>query len=404
MKSLDVAVVGGSLGGLTTAALLRDDGHRVDIYERSPVPLEQRGAGVGFLEATSRYLVERAGVALDDISIRTGNIRYLGRDGSVASNQAHEYRFSSWNTIYRHLHEHWTAAGDDGRYHLDHELVSFEQDERGVDLTFADGSSRRADLLICADGVGSRGRQILQPKAEQAYAGYVAWRGMVPEDRLSAATVAALEDAITYYVYANSHILVYPIPAVDGSLDRGRRLINFVWYRNYAEGEDFDDLMTDRSGEHRPLSVPPGAVAAHHLEEATATALARLPGPIAEVVASTDELFVQAIFDIEVDRIAFDRVCLLGDAAFAVRPHAAAGTAKACDDGWSLAAALRGETDSGTSTTDLVEALQGWERKQLDLGRNLLARTRAVGRLSQVDGAWEVGDPDLIFGLYRPGH
>ncbi len=405
MNTLDIAVVGGSLGGLTTAALLRDDGHRVAIYERSPVPLEQRGAGVGFLEATSRYLVDRAGVALDDISIETGNIRYLGRDGSVAANESHGYRFSSWNTIYRHLHDHWTGVAEGGEYHLDHELVSFEQDDHGVDLTFADGNRRRADLLVCADGVGSRGRDILQPQAEQSYAGYVAWRGMVPEGELSPATVAALDDAITYYVYANSHILVYPIPAVDGSLDRGRRLINFVWYRNYNEGEDIDDLMTDRRGEHRPLSVPPGAVADHHIAEARATAVARLPGPLAEVVTSTDELFVQAIFDIEVERVAFDRVCLLGDAAFAVRPHAAAGTAKACDDGWALAQALRGDdnTDEGDDP-HVVDALRGWERRQMELGRNLLARTRAIGRRSQVDGTWAVGDPDLIFGLYRPGH
>ena len=49
-----------------------------------------------------------------------------------------------------------------------------------------------------------------------AYAGYVAWRGMVPGGQLTRATRAALDDAITYYVYANSHILVYPIPGRTG--------------------------------------------------------------------------------------------------------------------------------------------------------------------------------------------
>ena len=52
------------------------------------------------------------------------------------------------------------------------------------------------------------------------------------------------------------------------------------------------------------------------------------------------EPFVQVVYDIGVPRMAFGRACLLGDAAFAVRPHAAAGTAKAAADGWALAAAL----------------------------------------------------------------
>jgi 2-polyprenyl-6-methoxyphenol hydroxylase-like FAD-dependent oxidoreductase len=55
-----VAVIGGSLGGLTVALLLRELGLDVTVYERSGAELEQRGAGIGFLPASSRYLVERA--------------------------------------------------------------------------------------------------------------------------------------------------------------------------------------------------------------------------------------------------------------------------------------------------------------------------------------------------------
>ena len=43
------AVAGGSLGGLTCALLLRDLGVQVEVYERSPSELVQRGAGIGFL-------------------------------------------------------------------------------------------------------------------------------------------------------------------------------------------------------------------------------------------------------------------------------------------------------------------------------------------------------------------
>ncbi|MDH3771921.1 MAG: NAD(P)-binding protein, partial [Nitrospirota bacterium] len=54
MQRARVAVAGGSIGGLTAACLLRDAGHQVTVFERSSTELEQRGAGIGFLEAASR--------------------------------------------------------------------------------------------------------------------------------------------------------------------------------------------------------------------------------------------------------------------------------------------------------------------------------------------------------------
>lgn len=403
METLEVGVVGGSLGGLTVACLLRDAGHRVTVYERSSAPLTERGAGIGLLPATSRYPVERAGVALDEISVATSTIRTLDRDGSVGHEATHAYRFSSWNTVYRTMLRHW-EQGPEGldRYRLGHDMVGFSPvgdaagPEEGVTVEFGDGREAHCDLLVCADGVGSTARGLLQPGVERSYAGYVAWRGMVPERELSAATRAALDDAITYYVYANSHVLVYPIPAADGSVRPGDRLINAVWYRNYTPGDDLDDLLTDTDGETRSLSVPPGLLAEHHAAEARAVAAARLPAPIAEVVEASAQPFVQVVYDIEVERMAFGRICLLGDAAFAVRPHAAAGTAKAADDGWTLSEALAAEPE-------VAKATAAWEATQLALGRRLLARTRAVGARSQVDNDWPVGDPELIFGLHRPG-
>ena len=388
-----IAVVGGSLGGLTAACLLRDAGHDVEVFERSSRELEQRGAGIGLLEATYRYLVERAGVALPDVSIATDHIRYLHRDGSILHDAAHPYLFSSWNTVYRRLLDEWRPSP----YHLDHEMTGFDQDERTVRIRFADGSETVADVLVCADGVGSLARAVLVPDADEGYAGYVAWRGMVPERELEPAVTDRLTDAITYYVYANSHVLVYPIPGLDGSVAAGDRLLNFVWYRNYLEGDDLDDVMTDRTGERHVLSMPPGAVAPRHDAEVRAEATARLPEVIATVVEATRDLFLQVVYDIKVDRMAFGRICLVGDAAFAVRPHAAAGTAKAADDAWALTAALE-------TAPDVASALAEWEARQLVVGRRLLERTRRIGRRSQVDNDWVPGDPDLVFGLHGPGN
>ena len=391
--ALRIAVVGGSLGGLTAALLLRDLGHDVDVYERSSAELKERGAGIGFLEASYRYLADRAGLSLDHIAIATAHIRYLRRDGSLRYEAVQSYRFSSWTTVYRHLLACW---GSD-RYHLGADMTGFDQTDDEVTVHFAGSPPVRCDLLVCADGVSSTARSQLVPDAGPAYAGYVAWRGTVPEAELPAATAARFGDAITYYVLADSHILVYPIPGADGSLEPGRRLLNFVWYRNYLAGDDLDDLMTGADGVRREISLPPGSVRTEHMAEARAVASARLPEPMAEVVNAVADPFVQVIYDIEVSRMAFGRVCLIGDAAFAVRPHAAAGTAKAAADGWALASAL---ADTGT---DVPAALARWEPGQLDLGGRLLERTRRIGSRSQVDNSWDPADPELIFGLEGPG-
>jgi len=387
-----VAIAGGSLGGLTAALVLRDLGLDVTVYERSPSELQQRGAGIGFLPASYRYLDERTAVDLDAISVTTAHIRYLARDGTVVHEQAHRYRFSSWNTVYRQL----LAAFGPERYLLGREVSTFTQNDQAVEVLFADGAVDTVDLLVCADGVGSRSRAHLLPDVRARYSGYVAWRGMVPEHTLASAVRDRLADAITYCLYANSHILLYPIPGHDGSVSPGERLINFVWYRNYLDDGDLGDLLTDADGVRRDLSLPPGGVRGPHVDELRAEAAARLPAPVAAVVDAVEQPFLQVVYDVEVSRMAFGRVCLIGDAAWVARPHAAAGTAKAAADAWTLSESLEDHDD-------VPGALLAWEPGQLALGRQLLDRTRRIGARSQVECSWRPGDPELIFGLYGPG-
>ena len=387
-----VAVVGGSLGGLTAALVLRDIGCDVVVYERSSSALEARGAGIAVLEETLRYPVERQGVPAGKFCSSTDWIRFLGPDGTVRHERKHRYRFSSWNAVYRTLLE---GFGTD-RYVLGREVSSFHSDDHGVSVEFTDGEPTRVDLLVCADGINSASRQALFPEVTPRYAGYVAWRGVVPERELSRQTYRALHDALTYQLLPDSHILVYPIPGLDGAVDEGRRLINMVWYRNVAD-QELPEFLTDRTGQRRSVSLPPGAARENIIAEMRGVARDHLAPPVAEVVARVPEPFVQAVFDIEVPHMVAGRACLIGDAAFAVRPHAAAGTAKAAEDGWVLAHEL--EKSGG----DVPVALKNWEAKQLVLGRALLTRTRAIGDSSQFTGSFRPGDPQLIFGLYGPG-
>jgi len=389
-----VVVMGGSVGGLTAALVLRDAGCEVRVFERSAAALQARGAGIAALPATLRYLTERGGRSEADVCSSTDWIRFLGPDGGIEHEQRHRYLFSSWNTIYSSLLEEL----DPGSYLLDREVTGFSQDRGRVRVTLADGGVAEAELLVCADGVSSLARAALLPEVLPSYSGYVAWRGTLPERELTAATSGRLSDAITYQVMPGSHILVYPIPGPHGELTKGDRLVNFVWYVNVAAGEALDELMTGRDGVRRAVSLPPGAATEEAVAVMRRSARARLAPALAEVAGGVAEPFVQAVYDIGVPTMAFGRICLIGDAAFAVRPHAAAGTAKAAADGWALAEALT------AAAGDVPAALASWERRQLALGRALLARCRDIGDSSQFGGTFRPGDRRLIFGLHGPGN
>ena len=52
---------------------------------------------------------------------------------------------------------------------------------------------------------------------------------------------------------------------------------------------------------------------------------------------------------------------------------------------------------------DVDASLEAWESGQLELGRNLTARVRGMGERSQFGAGWVAGDPNLRFGLFKPG-
>lgn len=388
-----VLIAGGSIGGLTAAVLLRDLGCEVDVYERSSAALEDRGAGIVVLPITERYFTERGGED-DRVSLELTYWTYVDRDGSVLSADPDHFRFSGWSTIYRALLE---AFGQD-RYHLGHEMTGFDNGPEGVTLHLAGHPSVDGDLLVCADGLASTARSILMPEVVPRYAGYVAWRGTTPEANLSPRAQADLADSMIYQVLDPGHILVYAIPDHEGRSTSPHRVINFVWYRNYSTDGPFEDLMLGRDGMHRAGTMPPGAIREEHLNEMQATAARTLAPTLLEVVEGCPEPLIQAVFDLESPRMAFDRVCLIGDAAIGLRPHVAAGQAKACADGWALRDALVA-TDG-----DVPAALAAWEPGQLELGHRALARTREMGQASQFDRTMVPGDPAWKFGLWEPGN
>jgi 2,6-dihydroxypyridine 3-monooxygenase len=385
-------VVGGSIGGLTAALLLRDLGFHVDVYERTPGPLDGRGSGIVLQPDTVRWFSERSHQNLADLQTRTSYIQYLQRDGGIAHRENASWTYTSWGTLYRALLSDFGTK----HYHYGEYACGFSQDDDQATVRFVSGTTVSADLVVFADGITSAARERFDPEATLSYSGYIGWRGTVPWSALSAQTRRVLDDAITYDVVPHSHITMYPIPGEDG-LDVKHRLMNYVWYRNVAAGPDLTEMLIDKRGFHGSVSVHPGQVQDRYIDEMRRAAAELFAPAVAEVVQATETPYLQVLSDVRTSRMAQGRVALIGDAACASRPHAAAGTAKAAADCWALAAALR---DAGG---DIASALTKWEPGQLQLSDALLRRVVDIGNRSQFHNTWIPGDPDLRFGLYGPG-
>jgi len=398
VNGLRVGVVGGSIGGLTAAVLLHEMGCDVQVFERSAAALEGRGAGIVVLPMTERYFTE-SGTSLDSsgdaarqVALTLTYWSYIDREGTIIDAAATHNRFTSWNTLYRALLERLPPE----RYHLGRGAAGVVQSGQSAAVRFADGSTHPCDLVVGADGIGSTVRETVAPRTPTVYAGYVAWRGTVLERDLSPGSAEVFADAMVYQVLDRSHVLVYAIPGPGDSVIPGERALNFVWYRN-ARGADYDALMTDRHGVHRPATMPPGLVQPSFVQALHADASAQLAPQLAELVLACPEPFIQAIFDMTAHRFHLGRTILIGDAAAALRPHVAAGTAKACADGWALRDFLAG-------AGDLDEALAGWEAQQLALAQRVAAKSRAMGEAAQTTGTMVPGDPNWRFGLFSPGN
>ncbi|MDR6688665.1 2,6-dihydroxypyridine 3-monooxygenase [Arthrobacter sp. 1088] len=385
-------ILGGSIGGLTAGLLLKDLGFDVSIFERTFTELGNRGGGIVLQPDTLRWFRERSSITPEAVSTSTQFLRYIGEGNKVLFEEQAEWHYSSWSVMYNSL------LSDFGRenYVLGEYAVGFDQDAEGVDVRFVSGRTERADLAVFADGITSVGRKRLYPEAGLSYSGYIGWRGTVLESEVSPETAELLGSSLTYSIGPNTQICMYPIPGPDNGFEVGKRLLNYVWYRNVAEGPELEEILTDKRGFTGPVSVHPGQVQDRFITEMKHAAKELLAPAAAELVNLTAEPYIQPVLDVRTPRMVEGRVALIGDAAFAARPHAAAAAAKAAADAWALAAALE-ENDSVTT------ALAKWEPGQLHVGNNLIDRVTIMGARSQFHNTWTPGDPDLRFGLYGPG-
>ncbi|MFE5119300.1 FAD-dependent monooxygenase [Streptomyces sp. NPDC056669] len=176
-RSLRVLVAGGGVAGQALAFWLVRGGHQVTVVERFPAlratgaQVDLRGQGIeavermGLLDAVRGKLVDEAGVAFIDGRGKARATIMANTSGQGRQSLTSEYEIMRGDLV-RILND---ATKDDTEYVFGKSVDGFEQDTHRVVAHFSDGSSAEFDLLVGADGQGSRIRRAILPEGFDPY-------------------------------------------------------------------------------------------------------------------------------------------------------------------------------------------------------------------------------------------
>jgi len=363
-------VIGGSMSGLLAAIMLRRRGWDVEVFERVEKELADRGAGI-VAQAELIARMKALGLETLDLGVAMSTRKILDQSGAVATTLECPQVLTAWQRVYRVLRDAFPAE----RYHRGRGLKAFEQSGDAVVAHFADGPSRRADVVIGADGLRSTVRQQCLPRILPLYAGYVAWRALLPEGVIPSAVHREIFMAMAFCLPPGEQCIGYPVVGPNNELREGERRYNVVWYRPAEETSELPQLLTDRSGVGHSISIPPPLIRSEHVTAMRAAAERLLAPQFRAIVRLIEEPILQPIYDLESPHLAFGRAAIIGDAAFVARPHVAAGVSKAADDAAALTAALDSE--------DVESALRRFESQRLPENKKIIERARHLGAYLQ---------------------
>jgi 2-polyprenyl-6-methoxyphenol hydroxylase-like FAD-dependent oxidoreductase len=363
-------VIGGSMSGLLAAIMLSRRGWDVEVFERVEKELAGRGAGI-VAQAELMARIKALGLETRDLGVVMSTRQILDQSGHVAVTFECPQVLTAWERVYRVLRDAFPAE----HYHRGEGLKAFEQSERGIIAHLGDGRAIHGDVLIGADGLRSTVRQQCLPDIAPLYAGYVAWRSLLPERAIPPAIHAELFMTMTFCLPPGEQCLGYPVAGANNELREGQRRYNVVWYRPADETNELPQLLTDRDGITHSISIPPPLIRSEHINTMRAAAERLLAPQFRAIVRLIEEPILQPIYDLESPRLAFGRVAIIGDAAFVARPHVAAGVSKAADDAAALAEAL--------DTEDVEAALRRFETQRLPENKKIIERARHLGAYLQ---------------------
>ncbi|MEP3891809.1 MAG: FAD-dependent monooxygenase [Hellea sp.] len=316
MPAPHILIAGGGVGGLTAALALTQNGAKVEVFEQTAA-LNEVGAG---LQQGPNAMQVHAALGIDKDIEAAGfepnsiEFRDFRTGKSLLSNPlkgAHEDRYGQ---KYLHIHRAdlhnilLTAARKAGvTLHLNHAVESYKQDNNGVRVKAA-GKTFIGDILIGADGIKSNIRlQMLGPEKTN-YTGHVAWRGIVPANKLPAGRIPPCANN---WLGPKRHFVSYYI--------RGGEFINFV---AIEEREAWVEESWSHPGDMTELLA----------------AFAGWDSRVTDLLDACETCFLWGLFDHPpLTGWTKGRTALLGDAAHPMLPFMAQGASMAIEDGWVLA-------------------------------------------------------------------
>ena len=327
MTQLHIAIVGGGIGGLFAANALIAHGLRVSVYEQAAT-LGEIGAGV-FLTPNSVRHLQRVGLeaAVEKFGARVGkDSQYFRHDGApIAPVQVTDS--SGWNATFGMHRADLVALLADalpaGVVHTGHRCTGFEQNDGMARVTFANGASAEADVVIAADGIHSELRPHVFPPSRPVFHGSVAYRGLVPHERIPHWPVERWQ----MWLGTGKHFLAFPV--------RAGTIINYVGFVPVDE-------------EMKESWSAPGDPDVLRRE------FAGWDPRIEDLLRQVQLTFRWALYDREpLPAWTKGRLSLLGDAAHPMLPHLGQGANQSIEDGMALATIL-GRADRTTAPAALL--------------------------------------------------
>lgn len=364
MNRTEILVVGAGIGGLAATLALQRSGHRVRVYEQA-AELGEVGAGLS-ISPTGALGLKSLGLfpefrelayAVDRQVVRhyqTGRTLAEVPRGLRLAEQYGEGYYVIHRADLHGLLARAVLGNDPQAITTGARFLALAQEGAGVTAHFANGLAVHGDVLIGADGVRSAVRTQLFGPEEVRFTGYLAWRGLVPVERVPP---EALEPP--------GQLFIGPQHLINRYLVRGGRLLNFV---AFAEKSGWEE-------EGWSIPAPPGELAAEfsgwhpHVTR------------IIEAVPP-EQLFKWALCARSpLMRWVAGRAALLGDAAHPILPYLGQGAVLAIED-----AVVLGRTFRAAPNDE--EALARYEAARVGRARFVVERSKAQAPKFQSD------DPD----------
>ena len=316
-----IAIAGAGIGGLTTALALLQQGFEVDVFEQAS-QLGELGAGLQISPNGSRVLLALGlGEALQACvcqargkEIRMWNTGQRWKLFDLGDDCLARFGAPYWmvhrGDLHRVLLDAFEARSD-RPVRLNARVVKACSTDMGVSFELNDGSQHSAHALLAADGVHSVLREQLLGEDKAQFTGLLAWRGLVPVERVSEHLRAQVG---TNWVGPGAHVITYPV--------RGGTLMNVV---GIIEREGWRSESWTERGTHAELLQDFG----------------HWHADVCELMSAIEQPFKWALLGrAPKTGWAQGNICLLGDAAHPTLPFLAQGANMAIEDAAVMARCL----------------------------------------------------------------